>query len=95
MEGAKTQKFERVSVSKTPVNKPVLSKPKLIEPEIKKPEFDKDSVKVGVVVVHKAFGEGKVVDIDDEIIKVKFESYPAAKMFEFPGAFVNGFLTIK
>ena len=94
MEGAKAQRFERVNVTKTSaVVKPAPATVK--QPEVKKIEFDKGTVSVGKVVIHKAFGEGTVTEIDEDIIKVKFAEYPAAKMFEFPGAFINGFLKVK
>ena len=57
--------------------------------------FNKTSVKIGSEVLHKAFGHGIVKDIIDDIITIKFDEYPNVKMFEFPGAFINGFLTIK
>ena len=60
----------------------------------KKPTaFNKDLVKVGSIVEHKAFGRGVVKDISGDIITIKFDQFPKTKMFEFPSAFTNGFLT--
>jgi len=97
IEGVKTQRKERVNIlGSTPVMKTLEQlQPKEKEPEIKKPSFDKTSVSIGSIVTHKAFGEGEVIELDDDIIKVRFSNYPAPKMFEFPGAFINGFLSLK
>ena len=56
--------------------------------------FDKNKVVIGAKVTHKAFGEGIIKNIDEDIIYVKFEKYPKEKMFQYPAAFTNGFLNI-
>jgi len=64
---------------------------KQLEP--KKPAIDLSGVKAGVTLIHKSFGEGKVVKIVDDKIIVAFGK--AEKMFLFPGAFENGFLRME
>ena len=59
------------------------------EPE---PEMDLSAVKVGATVSHKKFGEGVVIRLDDKFIKVEFAA--GQKSFEFPNAFIKGFLKI-
>ena len=49
-------------------------------------------IEVGTVVWHKAFGEGIVSDIYDDIIEVAFGN--VKKKFQFPGAFMQGFLSL-
>ena len=49
-----------------------------------------DSIEVGDVVRHKAFGEGTVVSLDEDHIVVHLGGKD--RMFAFPGAFEQGFL---
>lgn len=52
------------------------------------------SIHAGDIVEHKKFGTGKVTSIDGKYIHVKFISL-GEKVFQFPDAFNNGFLSIK
>ena len=54
------------------------------------PDFDESSITVGMTVIHKKFGEGKVQSIADKHIYVKFAD--GQKNFAFPNAFTAGFL---
>lgn len=54
------------------------------------PDFDESSITVGMTVIHKKFGEGKVQSIADKHIYVKFAD--GQKNFAFPAAFTGGFL---
>lgn len=54
------------------------------------PDFDGSSITVGMTVIHKKFGEGKVQSIADKHIYVKFAD--CQKNFTFPNAFTDGFL---
>lgn len=54
------------------------------------PDFDESSITVGMTVIHKKFGEGKVQSIADKHIYVKFAD--SQKNFTFPDAFTGGFL---
>ena len=54
------------------------------------PDFDESSITVGMTVIHKKFGEGKVQSIADKHIYVKFAD--GQKNFAFPNAFTGGFL---
>lgn len=56
------------------------------------PKADVSGVKVGVIVKHKAFGDGVVKSIDNSLITVEFGGVD--KKFQFPGAFDQGFLKI-
>lgn len=47
-------------------------------------------LKVGQTITHKSFGQGKIVSIDDKYIFVRFSAYE--KKFQFPEAFINGYL---
>ena len=70
---------------------PVTSTAKPVAPStISKPSVDVSSIKIGLAVTHKAFGEGKVVKLDGDRITVAFGK--AEKMFLFPQAFEQGFL---
>jgi hypothetical protein len=57
-----------------------------------KTKVDTSGVKVGVTVQHAKFGPGKIVEIEENFIRVKFEE--GEKRFEFPGAFESGFLKV-
>jgi hypothetical protein len=57
-----------------------------------KPHVDTSGVSIGVIVQHKSFGAGKVIELRDGMITVAFEQ--GQKRFEFPGAFEHGFLAI-
>lgn len=77
------------------IQKPVFApqtKPAANEEKPKTKELDLSAVKVGAVVKHKAFGEGKVVSLDNEHIFVAFGDIQ--KTFQFPNAFIQGFLSI-
>lgn len=61
----------------------------------KKPiTFDRDLVVIGAIVNHKAFGLGKIVDLKDDYVVIKFDAFKDKKMFENPNAFERGFLTL-
>lgn len=65
--------------------------------EQKKPavEVDVSGVKVGTIVKHKAFGEGKVISVEDGVIIVAFVDFDnKEKKFNFPGAFIDGYLSL-
>ncbi len=57
-----------------------------------KPAVDTSGVGVGITVRHKAFGAGKVIELNGGLITVAFEQ--GQKRFEFPSAFENGFLSL-
>ena len=57
-----------------------------------KPKIDCSGIKVGSQIGHKIFGEGKVVQMKENMITVTFGK--AEKRFRFPEAIENGFLKI-
>ena len=65
--------------------------PEPVKKEVKQ-TVDTSNVAVGVMVQHKAFGTGKVIELGGGLITVAFEQ--GQKRFEFPGAFENGFLKV-
>jgi hypothetical protein len=67
---------------------PITKENKETEPSVK---FDLRGLGEGSEVVHRSFGAGKVISIDDKYIAVAFGI--AEKRFTFPGAFENGFIT--
>jgi hypothetical protein len=54
--------------------------------------IDTSEIKSGTLVRHKAFGQGQVTLVKDGYIHVQFG--PLNKEFQFPGAFLNGFLAV-
>ncbi len=56
-------------------------------------KIDLSLVKVGCPLRHKAFGMGTVKEIQGGLIVVVFGT--AEKKFQFPGAFMQGFLEIQ
>lgn len=74
--------------------KPSYVPPTPTAPVKKKPviEVDTSGVKAGTLVKHKAFGTGEVVGIDGGRLVVSFKG--EKKTFQFPGAFVQGFLSL-
>lgn len=63
-------------------------------PTAKRPTIQIDTSKVhaGIIVKHKAFGNGQVKGIDGSLIVVSFNG--TDKTFQFPGAFEQGFLML-
>ena len=75
---------------------PVLPKPPkqtIATPPPQKKEIDTSNIKVGSVLRHKAFGLGKVTVMEGKYILVTFQD--AEKRFLFPGAILQGFLSIE
>ncbi len=72
-------------VPPTPVATPAVMKPKV--------QIDTSKVHAGTIVMHKAFGKGRVKGIDGAIIVVTFDG--TDKRFQFPGAFEQGFLKLE
>lgn len=66
----------------------------IIKKETKVSRFN---ITVGLKVVHKAFGEGTIVELEPSRIHVKFDDpqLKDAKIFQNPQAFENGFLKLK
>jgi len=62
-----------------------------VKPVETKPKMDLTWVQVGVIVKHKSFGEGMVLEISNGLITVSFGK--AEKKFQYPFAFENGFLS--
>lgn len=51
-------------------------------------------IQIGDLVEHKKFGTGKVTRMDNKYVWIQFVSL-GEKMFEYPGAFQNGFLALR
>lgn len=74
---------------------PVLPKPPkqtITTPPPQKKESDTSNIKVGSVLRHKAFGLGTVKELKGGRIIVTFDG--VEKLFQFPGAVQQGFLSI-
>lgn len=57
-------------------------------------KFDLEKIKKGVRVKHKSFGEGVVISVKGNMVKVKFDKDNIEKQFAMAMSFANGFLTI-
>ena len=75
-------------------------RPSYTPPEVKKKEpvqvkvVDVSSVEVGTIVMHKAFGPGRVIKLESGYISIEFYEFDnRIKLFPFPGAFNDGFLS--
>lgn len=95
---------EKPIVPRTPIistYRPAFVPPKPAVPVTKSapaPKMDLSGVRAGTTVIHKAFGEGIVKNIEEGqtgqvYVYVKFGK--TEKSFGFPGAFYDGYLTIK
>ena len=69
------------------------AKPKAEEPQA--PAFDYAKVQEGIVVVHKAFGEGKISWIDKARKYIRVQFSVGEKMFTMETVFTQGFLSLK
>lgn len=49
-------------------------------------------ISTGTKVEHKSFGEGRVTDISEDVVTVKF--YTGERKFLFPDSFSEGFLEV-
>ena len=85
----------------TPTYRPAFVPPTPAAPAQKpadKPKVNVSNVGPGTVVIHKAFGEGTVVNIErtatgNTHVQVKFGN--VVKSFGYPGVFYDGFLRVK
>lgn len=84
-------------------NEPISMQKEKTQPEVsseKKTESVTASVskqikiQIGDLVEHKKFGTGKVTRMDNKYVWIQFVSL-GEKMFEYPGAFQNGFLALR
>ncbi len=83
-----------VTATTSTVTKPIWTHtPKKEEP--KKEEFKLPKIKVGDAVIHKAFGEGKVIEFDVNTGHIKIKFKDVEKTFGVRFAFEKGFLTLK
>lgn len=57
-------------------------------------EIDLSSVKVGIKVTHKSFGEGTISQIDKSQKFIHVDFVQGNKRFQFPDAFYSGFLKL-
>ena len=95
--------IEEIAVTETPAKTEnhgdVLSgviKTTVIEQKKEEPKiiFDFSKVIVGVIVYHKKFGDGKIINIDKSGKYIKIQFSVGEKTF-IPSAFENGFLEIR
>ena len=89
--------------SQPPKNEPIPASKKEAPPAalpVKKAESASPSgskkwnIKVGDLVEHRRFGTGKITKVDNKYVWVQFISL-GEKMFQYPDAFKNHFLTMK
>ena len=52
-----------------------------------------ENLQVGDIVVHKSFGEGEVMSLEDNYIVVKF--HDRESKFHYPSAFEKGYLSVE
>ena len=103
-EAPRAVKKKVVSVAKPKPEPEIKSIPKLavkvaVNPrptraEVKKPDFDMSSVKLGSDVVHKVFGEGKIILLDTNNMQIRVQFKKGEKVFLLPNAFTGGFLKL-
>lgn len=62
--------------------------------EIKEWESILEQVKPGVAVMHNSFGKGTVVALKESMKKIEVQFKSGKKIFLFPDAFINGFLSL-
>jgi hypothetical protein len=85
---------KRKTVSKKRTSKPKASETVDWASLYKDEDFGYPSIHVGDYVIHQKFGTGKIIEDDGDMFKVSFPGLDP-KLFEYPGAFTNGFLTKK
>ena len=54
--------------------------------------IDLSPVVVGATVIHKAFGKGTIISLTDNYVNVAFGDF--RKAFQYPNAFIQGFLSV-
>ena len=73
--------------------RPAAPEPKPAPQPAPEPEpIDLSGVKAGAVLIHKAFGRGTVTELENGCVKVAFAD--VEKKFLFPGAVLQGFLSL-
>ena len=83
------------SITATYGVKPTVTTTITAKEEPKKPELDLSGAVAGATVLHKKFGEGKIVRIDKAQKYIKVDFGQGEKTFVFPAAFEMGFLELK
>ena len=83
------------SITATYGVKPTVTTTVTAKEEPPKPELDLSGVVAGATVIHKKFGEGKIIRIDKAQKYIKVDFGQGEKTFVFPSAFEMGFLELK
>ena len=74
--------------------KPTVTTTVTAKEEARKIELDLSGAVAGATVIHKNFGEGKIVRIDKAQKYIKVDFGQGEKTFVFPSAFEMGFLRL-
>ena len=83
------------SITATYGVKPTVTTTITAKEEPQKPELDLSGAVAGATVIHKKFGEGKIIRIDKAQKYIKVDFGQGEKTFVFPSAFEMGFLELK
>ena len=83
------------SITATYGVKPTVTTTVTAKEEPQKPELDLSGAVAGATVLHKKFGEGKIIRIDKAQKYIKVDFGQGEKTFVFPSAFEMGFLELK
>ena len=80
---------QKSAVTSLPTSTPINELPQIKQNTVPVPKIN---VSVGDEVIHKSFGKGKVILLDESYISVNFNG--SVKKFVFPNAFTDGFLKL-
>lgn len=58
-------------------------------------QMDFSDVSLSTIVYHNKFGKGQVINLDKGKNEIRVRFAAGEKLFVFPDAFINGFLTLK
>ena len=92
---AATAKIIAKAAEPVPTYRPSFVPPKPVnnQPVKKQPQFDRSKIKVGLEVQHRSFGVGRIKEMDNNALTVKFENYSKPKKFEM-WVFDNGTMSV-
>lgn len=91
MDKPENQKLATRQINSKPILQKPLARP-AVSTEPAQKQIDTSGVKTSTTLRHKAFGLGIVKEISNGIVIVTFDG--SDKKFQFPGAILQGFLSI-
>lgn len=92
---SKTPRPQEAEPTHKVTSEPPTAAPQPITPRLRDEDFDPSSVSEGMRVYHKGLGMGRITKIEHKNGYIYIEFGGNEKLFMFPGAFIDGFLSVE